>query len=647
MNRRTTSRLSELPLRVAGNNRMSVTSATPQSKHLFGKLSVSKGHSATSERRTSFFGNGTAPNQRNSFFGAYGGSDKIKDSRPLHDKAYIQQCIKQLCEFLSENGFPGTITVKALQSPSTKEFLKIFEFLMSLIDPTFQIPPVKVEEEVPRILRDMGYPFALSKSSMYSVGAPHTWPQVLGSLMWLMDTVRIFSGMQEQDLLFSDFTGGPTEVEEGVEYNKLFTDYTCKTYNEFMQGADTFEEEDAEYLNALKRLYNVDEEYIESQCQRYQALAEEVERLEKESQKDPLMNKRTQKIHMQTDLQKLREYCENLKVFKVNQDSKAASLSEELEGSTLQRDSLKSEQSRLQNILQNQKFTPADIERINHERNELQHTLDAVNRSLEESQQQQWAEEIALGKAKEEAQKELAEYHKLARKLKLIPQSATNAFGRDFMIKNLSATAMRDCKTQIQNPLRNMITDVEEELTKLANKKLSLEESSEQVKSDIVEKVNDKKQLKEQIRKLDERLENDMQDMAEEAERWAAEMDSAESQKQLLQKRVMEGYDEAQEQLKAAQQQYYLVLQETKEEKRTVINNLTGILYAAIEHLTIIENFISDQAKRIDQVHKEALDHDAATLKQMKSALADYLAKGQSLSSDAQEMLKSKVNHCN
>ena len=46
-------------------------------------------------------GNGTTGNQRNSFFGAYGGSEKIKDPRPLHDKAYIQQCIKQLCEVCS------------------------------------------------------------------------------------------------------------------------------------------------------------------------------------------------------------------------------------------------------------------------------------------------------------------------------------------------------------------------------------------------------------------------------------------------------------------------------------------------------------------------------------------------------------------
>lgn len=43
--------------------------------------------------------------------------------------------------------------------------------------------------------------------------------------------------------------------------------------------------------------------------------------------------------------------------------------------------------------------------------------------------------------------------------------------------------------------------------------------------------------------------------MAGEEERWAAEIESAESHRKLLEKKVMDGYDEAMEQLKAAQQQ--------------------------------------------------------------------------------------------
>lgn len=62
---------------------------------------------------------------------------------------------------------------------------------------------------------------------------------------------------------------------------------------------------------------------------------------------------------------------------------------------------LKQERTRLQHILENQKFTPADIDRINRERNELQQTVHSLNRSLEEVEQLVWNEEVNLSKTKE------------------------------------------------------------------------------------------------------------------------------------------------------------------------------------------------------------------------------------------------------
>lgn len=44
--------------------------------------------------------------------------------------------------------------------------------------------------------------------------------------------------------------------------------------------------------------------------------------------------------------------------------------------------------------------------------------------------------------------------------------------------------------------------------------------------------------------------------MAHEEEKWAADVDSAESHKKLLEKKVMDGHEVAEEQLKAAQQQW-------------------------------------------------------------------------------------------
>ena len=47
--------------------------------------------------------------------------------------------------------------------------------------------------------------------------------------------------------------------------------------------------------------------------------------------------------------------------------------------------------------------------------------------------------------------------------------------------------------------------------------------------------------------------------MAQEEEKWAADVDSAERNKKLLEKKVMDGYEEAEEQLKAAQQQWEIM----------------------------------------------------------------------------------------
>lgn len=622
-------------MRVQDSNRMSMYT-TPKSKQpSFGKLNIPKPQSMTSERRTSFFGARTvgASMPRNSTMSGFGGTEKIKDTRPLHDKSFVQQCIRQLHEFLTEQGFPGILSAKMLQSPSTKEFVKVFEFVYRQLDPTFEMPNSKVEEEVPAILKALRYPFVLSKSAMYSVGAPHTWPQALGALMWLIDQVKINWSLSKQELLFSEFCEDSDNIEEGAEYNKLLLEYTAEAYSKFMQGEDTFDDVDELFISKLKKMYNVDEALLASMEEKYRILSDEVERLEKESHTDRLMTKRMDRVKLQADLKKLQSYRSNLEAFKGNLENRASELSYELEVTGSQLESLKREQNELQLLLQNQKFTPADVERINREKRELQQTITRLSKSLEDAQQHQWMEEIALSKVKEKAELKAAEYQKLARKLKLIPVSAENACGNDFEIRPFECGpgSMSQHKTQIQMLLRKLISDVEEENSRLANMKLSLEESSEQVNSNIMDKSNDLKQMREQIRKVDERLDSDMQELAQEEQGWAAEVESVENHLTILEKKVTYGYDEAVQQLKAAQQQYHLVLQETNEEKRTVANNLASVVKTAVDHLSITEKGLEDLHARVQRFGSKAVEEDEAVVQKLRETLKSFTSKASGL----------------
>lgn len=130
--------------------------------------------SATQQRRHSvYFSTGQAPRV---------------DPRPLSDKAYINSCIRQLIAFLTSRGYDAPLSPKTLASPTAKDFASLSLFLFRLADENFKFGS-KTEDDVPTVFKQLRYPFQISKSALYAVGSPHTWPSLLTALTWL---VQIF-----------------------------------------------------------------------------------------------------------------------------------------------------------------------------------------------------------------------------------------------------------------------------------------------------------------------------------------------------------------------------------------------------------------------------------------------------------------------
>ncbi|KAJ7428231.1 Kinetochore protein NDC80 like protein [Willisornis vidua] len=492
-------RQSLMALRVQDNNKMSLQ--TPQKTDkgtfgklsmskptpTFGKLSMSKPTPGTSERKMSILGKRAsgAGGSRNSQYGVFGPA-KMKDPRPLQDKAFIQQCIKQLCEFLVENAYAGNVSVKSLQSPSVKDFLKIFTFIYGFLCPSYELPDSKFEEEIPKIFKELGYPFPLSKSSLYTVGAPHTWPQMVAALVWLIDCV------------------------------KLFMDYTLKCYELFMQGRDTFEELDAEVQSKLKDLFNIDEYQIEVLAAENKRLHEEIARLQKEKENEPdrRVTLRNVKLALQADVQKYQAYLASLESHIATLDQKIDSINDEVESAELEVKAMKKENRRLQNIFDNQKYSVADVERMNHETKELQQAINKLTKEVEAEQHQLWNEELKYARNKEaifaffeQMEMQLAEYHKLARKLKLIPVSAENSKGYDFEIRfnpEEGPNCLARYRSQIKAPLTEIINQTEEEIRNATEQKMSLEDTLEQVNVMTAETKSRVKRLTEEAEKLDD-----------------------------------------------------------------------------------------------------------------------------------------------
>ncbi|XP_075053550.1 kinetochore protein NDC80 homolog isoform X2 [Mixophyes fleayi] len=620
-----TNRQSVIPLRVQDTNRMAL--ATPQTKERpgLGKLSMSKPHSATSERKTSFFGKRASGN-RNSQYGAFGGSEKIKDPRPLHDKSFIQQCIRQLCEFLNEHGYSQTLTVKSLQGPSTKDFLKIFAFIYSFICPDYEIPGSKFEEEIPRLFKELGYPFALSKSSMYTVGAPHTWPQIVAALVWLIDCVKFTCVLREDDCAFEEPQMGQ-QSENGIEFNQLFLDYTVKCYEQFMEGRDTFEDMDSDVCSKLKDTYAVDETHLESLSAESRRLLEEIERLEKEKESEPdrLASMRKLKASLQVDIQKYQNYLTEIESHSTLLDQRVNGISEEFEATELESEAIMQENLRLKNILDNQKYSVADIERIKYEETELHETITKLTKELDDDKQHLWSEELKYAKIKESVETQVAEFHKVARKVRLIPSTAENANGHDFQIEwNLDSGqgSLNRCRNKINLPLLEILTQLEGQIANATNKRMEAEDMIEQLNSLIEEKRNDIKSRKEEAQKLEEMTQQKVEEADEEEQKWTSEIKSLEKHRQLLETGVNKSLDEAMKDLQEAQQGLQLVEHQTEEEMRQVGNKLVRVVTAVASHMAAIEKYLEEKRLKTEREYEEFTKEDL--LADLRELLGKY-----------------------
>ena len=70
-------------------------------------------------------------------------------------------------------------------------FSIIFQHLYSCINRNFSMANKKIEEEVPKILKSLKYPFTISKSAMFSIGSLHSWPPLLGALHWMVELIKV------------------------------------------------------------------------------------------------------------------------------------------------------------------------------------------------------------------------------------------------------------------------------------------------------------------------------------------------------------------------------------------------------------------------------------------------------------------------
>mgnify|MGYP000022743107 FL=1 len=426
------------------------------------------------------------------------GGRHTADPRPISDKQYQVSCQKRILEYLHSNRSDLVITMKSLQLPTSKDFMTVLLALVHKIDPQYEILG-KLEDEVPTLFKNLGYPFSISKNSLLAVGAPNTWPSLLGALTWLLDLVLYIEATHEDQ----------DEYDSEVTQENLFSEHLMQAYELFITGQDYSEE-----LEELRYKLEVRVKEVHTQITRFKELISS-----KKKEKEVLKHNQVNPKSLDDQIRYLEEHNSNLNYFtelKAHKQQLEAQLEYLVTENEANKETLAAEREQLETILkqlQTQALSKEDIERIKEETTSYQSTLNKVLQQKDEFQKFQWELQKKLERVTAEASNLCKHYHHTAKELYLLPPGAKYSSGLDLRV-GVNTQAIEDYPLEeskllmpanFLNPLSKatqaLLEDVQKKIEEHAKEKTIMENINH-------EKLSTVPDLEEKLRQTNSDLDN-------------------------------------------------------------------------------------------------------------------------------------------
>jgi kinetochore protein NDC80 len=144
-------------------------------------------------------------------------------------------------DFLTETEYPQRASTKALLGgASAKDFQAMLTHIARTLDCHYMVSG-KLEDEVAALAKALNYPFTPSKTAIATAGAAHSWPPLLGLLVWLVDLCRYHACLrakqeEEEAALEGEMAAGRAAGAAGTDAH--FWWYLRTAYSSYLAGAD-------------------------------------------------------------------------------------------------------------------------------------------------------------------------------------------------------------------------------------------------------------------------------------------------------------------------------------------------------------------------------------------------------------------------
>ncbi|KAH3766381.1 kinetochore protein NDC80 [Pelomyxa schiedti] len=351
------------------------------------------------------------------------------DPRPLKDPAFQHKCSDNILKFLQEYGYDKTLNQK-LSSLSSKETYLILEFVYSQLNPKFKFTPKKEDESLLVVLSSLRYPFKITKAILMNCLTPHGWSTMLGIMDWLVHIVR-YSKKETSQQSCVTLSGSMTAAIK--EVNKASLQVLLSSYPLWMAGNDP----------ACKKIMDECESAL---AQRKATLEESILQLHNEKQsiehdlkvrEDPVKALDDLEMKIQIESQKLSRHMKAIEDLNTRRTKLLLTVDEARTSVANAENELMTctkEQQELESQVRMQKYSVADIDRINAEKKSLLASLQSVTVSRNQQQQACWNLNLETTKKFEQLSQLVLHFNVQVRNVNLTPPTAKYARGTDYIL---------------------------------------------------------------------------------------------------------------------------------------------------------------------------------------------------------------------
>ncbi|MCO5598145.1 hypothetical protein L7F22_052237 [Adiantum nelumboides] len=383
------------------------------------------------------------------------------DNRPINDKGFQISSMRKLVEYLSTHGYGFPISPKLL--PTGKDIHNMIEFLFHQIDPHFRL--IRLEDDVPFFFRVISYPFQISKSALYAAGSPHSWPNLLAALVWLVDVLICQEYVAENKLQEEHVFDYDNFVAQSYRYFLLGDDDACAALDENIQK---------QYVDETEALQRKAEQI----AQQIMELDSKLQGLK--SEPCPVEALETKKSLLVTDVGKFHALIQNLNGLKSGLEKRVEQHDQQIKSKEAESETLITEIQYLAKRVAQQTVSYEDYEKMTRDRQRIEEDLQSAIAWRKEKEKESWDSEVLWAKKFKNIEIHALDNKKILKRLKLPNQDIAAGGSFEMQLNSRGETADDLLGINIKKHIRPYLVALQEETEK--NERGKWNESTELLK---------------------------------------------------------------------------------------------------------------------------------------------------------------------